>query len=79
MLSADIRQHYCQKNPPLPFTPLIQYVPTQTMVWTQRGTGVMIVSGAFICHPAVQNRLRVLQCEEARAATWTHQKKFNPL
>lgn len=52
---------------------------TQMMVRAQRGTGVMVLSGTFICQPAVQNHLQMLQCEEEGVAAWAHQKKFNPL
>lgn len=59
--------------------PLIYCVPTQMMVWAQRGTEVMVLSGTLIYQPADQNHLQRLLCEEAGVATWTHQKKFNPL
>lgn len=59
--------------------PLIHCVPTQMMVWAQRGTGVMILPGTFFCQPAAQSHLQMLQCEEAGVVKWTHQKKFNPL
>lgn len=52
---------------------------TQMMIWAQRGTGVMVLSGTFIFQAALQNHLQMLQCEEAGVAIWTHQKKFNPL